>query len=427
MSRVLVLGGGGREHALCHHLQEHGHDVWCSPGNAGIEKTVPCPAPDRAGHHGVVGLARSLEVDFVLVGPEQPLVDGVADALADAGVACFGPSQAAATLEGSKAFMKDVCRAAGADTARFDVCATIEEARAALDAFGPGERVVIKADGLCGGKGVTIADNVAAARAVLDEYFGVGGPARFGDAGQTVVIESFLVGEELSVLGVCDGARALLLPVARDHKQLFDGGQGPNTGGMGAVAPLGPDDGIDAAFMARVQRDVFAPVLAEMSRRGAPYRGLLYAGLMWDRGTGRLAIVEFNVRFGDPEAQAVLFGLEQDLTETLLAVARGGDVDENLTLTCRPTCAVVVASAGYPGPAETGKALSVPPVGGDDAVFYAGVKAGAQGLVSSGGRVLACCARREDMRAAVEAAYALERQVTLDDKQVRRDIGASLL
>ena len=291
---------------------------------------------------------------------------------------------------------------------------------------------MVKADGLCAGKGVTICASAQEAQRVAASFLGdedTDDTPEFGDASRRIIIEEFLLGDELSILGLCDGEDALLFAPARDHKQLHDGGQGPNTGGMGAVAPLTDAHGISSAFLESVRSEVFLPVLREMKRRGSPYRGILYAGLMYS--PTRTAVLEFNCRFGDPEAQAVLMGTRCDLLPLFQTVANEQPLPDNrpdLVASCRPTATVVLASAGYPSQPESGFPIVlddyVPSV--DEKIFYAGVAAQGDGLKTAGGRVLACSASANNHRDAVDRAYQLLSHIDFSGSQYRQDIGASL-
>ncbi|MGZ3479641.1 MAG: phosphoribosylamine--glycine ligase, partial [Myxococcaceae bacterium] len=356
--RVLVLGSGGREHALAWKLaQSPGLTALiCAPGNPGTaslaeNRPVAADRPDE-----VVALARDARPDLVVVGPEAPLVAGVADALRRAGVAVFGPDAAAARLEGSKAFAKEVMIASGVRTPAGRAFTSIAEAEAWARDRGS---VVVKADGLAAGKGVIVAQGVdqavAAVRAV----------AALGESARTLVLEEVLEGEEVSVIALCDGARYVLLPAAQDHKRLLDGDRGPNTGGMGAYCPAPV---LDPAALARVGEEVIAPVLRTMASRGTPFRGALYAGLMVTR-TGP-SVLEFNARFGDPEAQVLAMQLGEDLLPWLDACARGTLAPRPLALLPGATVGVVLASPGYPAAPVTGTPISgVDRIGGSCQVF----------------------------------------------------------
>lgn len=435
--KILVVGSGGREHALAWRLRggpspRADREVLVCPGNAGIARELRCELPRGDGHAGVVRLAQDEGVDLVVVGPEQPLVDGLVDALSAAGIPAFGPTRAAARLEASKAFMKDVCVRAGVVTAPHIATSSPAEAERHIAArAAAGIDVVVKADGLCAGKGVVVARDAAEALAAARDMLGADGPPRFGAASRTIVLEDRLPGEELSVFGLCDGDDAVLFGAARDHKRLRDGDHGPNTGGMGAVAPLDARHGVSDAMLARVRAEVFLPVLAEMRARGAPFRGLLFAGLMVDRGVVR--VLEFNVRFGDPETQALMVATSADLAPLLLVCARGQRLPAGTTLTdvaSDKACVVVVAAEGYPEAPSKGAVIA-----GLDAaaqiegvkVFCAGVAQAAGGaLVASGGRVLAVAAAGARFDDAITRAYAAVRHIQMPGAQVRSDIGHSV-
>ncbi|MGO9820015.1 MAG: phosphoribosylamine--glycine ligase [Solirubrobacteraceae bacterium] len=413
-TRVLVLGGGAREHALVQTLVRSGADVVCAPGNAGIATEVPIPDPGLEASDGaaVVSLARDVGADLVVVGPEAPLVAGVGDALSAAGIRCFGPSGAAAQVEGSKAFCKDVMLAAGLETAAFAVVTDVDAGMAAV----PGYPVVIKADGLAAGKGVMIAPDEASARAALEALLV---ERRFGT--ERVVVEEFLDGEELSLLALCDGERALPLASAQDYKRIFDGDRGPNTGGMGSYSPV---PAVDDARAAEICAAVHQPVLDELARRGTPFHGVLYAGLMM--GASGVKVLEFNVRFGDPETQAILPRLRSDLTQLLAAACEpGGLRGAAIEWADDVAVTVVLASAGYPESSSSGDVIS-----GLDAVpagvFVTHAGTGRDRLsgkiVTAGGRVLSVTALGDDFAGAREAAYAAADMIEFDGKQLRRDI-----
>jgi phosphoribosylamine--glycine ligase len=403
--RVLLVGGGGREHALALGLAADPSvtGLVATPGNPGIGEVAELrPGVTITNPEQVSRLATEVRADLVVIGPEAPLVAGVADAVRAAGIACFGPSRAAARLEGSKAFAKDVMAAAGVPTAACRVCTKPEEVAAALDEFGP--PYVVKADGLAAGKGVVVTGDRDAALA-------------HAAASGTVVVEEYLAGPEVSVFVVCDGTTAVPLLPAQDFKRVGDGDTGPNTGGMGAYAPLpwAPPDLVDTV-MDRIVR----PTLAEMSRRGTPYTGLLYAGLALTAHGPR--VLEFNCRFGDPETQVVLALLETPLAGLLYAAATGNLADHP-PLRWRPGAAVtvVVASAGYPQAPRTGD----PVVGADrPGVLHAGTARRPEDgvLVSAGGRVVACTATGPDLATAREEAYRLVSGVRLAGSHHRTDI-----
>jgi phosphoribosylamine--glycine ligase len=427
--RILVLGGGGREHALAWKLaREAGVDeVVVAPGSAGIaqEPRVRCVPVDPMDPAAVVGLAMAEAVDLVVVGPEAPLGAGVVDALEAAGIPAFGPVQAAARMETSKAFCHDVAEAAGVPMARARSFAA-GETEAALafvrELAGAGLGVVLKADGLAAGKGVIVTTSTEQALDLAPSFL-VGRPA-----GEPVlVIEARLDGREASVIAICDGTTGVALPAARDHKRLCDGDAGPNTGGMGAYSPLPDLD--DAAVDAAVDT-IHRPILAELARRGTPFRGFLYAGLMLTAAGP--VLLETNVRLGDPEAQAILPRLDADLAPLLLAAARGSlpaDVGRRLPVDEAATVAIVLAGHGYPGDPRRGDPIE----GLDEAgaigaiVFHAGTIARRRpegGFGTNGGRVLAVVARGEDLAQARERAERAADAVTFDGAQRRHDIAA---
>ncbi|MEL6337907.1 MAG: phosphoribosylamine--glycine ligase, partial [Pseudomonadota bacterium] len=338
---ILILGGGGREHALAAAIARSPDcdRLVCAPGNAGIAalaECLPCAIEEPA---AVVALARDVAADLVVVGPEAPLAAGVADALSAAGVAVLGPSAAAARLEASKRFTKEICDACGAPTAAWARFAEAEAARAYVIA--EGAPIVVKADGLAAGKGVVVAMTVEEALAAIDRLM--------AEPGAEVVIEAFMAGEEASLFVLCDGETALEFGRAQDHKRAFDGDTGPNTGGMGAYSPAPV---LSDAVAERAMTEIVRPVLAEMARRGMPFRGILYAGLMIEDGAPRL--VEFNVRFGDPEAQVVLPRLASDALALFRAAAAGGLAGETVAWRAEAALTVVLATKGYPGAYEKG-------------------------------------------------------------------------
>lgn len=415
--RVLVIGGGGREHALSWalHRAPSVDAVHCAPGNAGIAQVATChPATDPVDREQVVALADEVGAELVVVGPEAPLVAGVADALRAAGVRVFGPSAAAARIEGSKRFAKEIMTAAGVPTARYWSGNDPERAVAALDAFTP--PYVVKADGLAAGKGVAICPDRADAVAAIEETMIAG---FFGDAGDVVVIEEYMAGPEVSVFALCDGADVRLLAPAQDFKRAHDGDTGPNTGGMGAWCPYPLDDGtIDD-----LDRTVFRPVLDELAARNLPYIGTLYAGLvLTERGP---QVLEFNARFGDPEAQVVLPRLRTDFGVLLAACADGRIADAPpMTWDDRACVTVVLASGGYPGRYETGRAITgLDRAASDDAVvFHAGTARHDDDVVTAGGRVLAVSGLGRSVADARSAAYAAADRISFADLHRREDI-----
>ena len=406
--RILVIGSGAREHALLLALQRDPgvSALACAPGNAGTARVAPRHPVDAADAAAVVALARELGSDLVVVGPEVPLVLGVADAVREAGIACFGPSAAAARIEGSKAFAKDVMAAAGVRTARAEVVDTPAALDGALDRFGP--TWVVKDDGLAAGKGVVVTPDRDAARAHA---------AALLDDGHPVLLESFLDGPEVSLFCLVDGTTVLPLLPAQDHKRAGDDDRGPNTGGMGAYAPLpwAPD-----GLVEEVVRDVVAPVAAELAARGCPFQGLLYAGLAV--GAEGPAVVEFNCRFGDPETQAVLALLRTPLGGLLHDVATGAlAADRTLDWEPGAAVAVVLAAENYPGRPRTGDVVT----GADtEGVLHAGTETADGGaVVSAGGRVLSVVGTGADLAAAREQAYDRLAGVRLAGSHHRTDIG----
>lgn len=413
--RVLVLGGGGREHALAWKLAQSPHltQLWCAPGNPGTAahaRNVPLRPDDPA---AVVAFAREQRVDLVVVGPEAPLMAGVADALAAAGVACFGPVAAAARVEGSKAYAKEVMAAAGVPTAAAETFTDPARAEAAARAMG---RVVVKADGLAAGKGVVVALSPEEAVAAVREM------TALGEAGRRLVLEEVLEGEEVSVIALCDGERYALLPPAQDHKRVGEGDTGPNTGGMGAYAPA---PFLSREALAQVGEQVISPVLALLRERGAPFRGALYAGLMLTRAGPR--VLEFNARFGDPETQVLMMQLREDLLPLLDACARGRLEARPLLEHPGASVGVVVAAHGYPASPRKGDPVALGAVDPGAQVFHAGTAEGGGGLVTSGGRVLTVCARGAGVAEARERAYAAVSRVSIPGAHFRRDIGAKAL
>jgi phosphoribosylamine--glycine ligase len=422
--KILVIGSGAREHALAWKLsREPGVDaVMCAPGNPGIASEARCLPVDVGSSSELLALAQSLDVDLAVVGPELPLSRGVVDAFNAAGRAIVGPTKAAAALEWSKAFAKDFMARHRVPTAAFRVC---ESAHVALTAIRRGEfafPLVLKADGLAAGKGVVIAEDAAAAEAVVGAMMV---ERRFGDAGDRIVLEEFLAGQEASYFVLADGTNFITLGSAQDHKRIFDDDRGPNTGGMGAFAP---SPLITVEMSQRVADAIVAPVLAGMEQEGHPYRGFLYVGLMLT--TDGPKVIEFNVRFGDPEAQVVLPMLDEDLAWLLGEAATGALPSRSARFRNEPHVGVVLAAGGYPDAPETGKTID-----GIDAasetpgslVFHAGTARRDGRLVTAGGRVLTVVGRSATYRDAIDTAYAAASRIHFEGMQYRRDIGRKAL
>lgn len=416
--RVLIIGSGGREHALSWKIAKGGkaERIYCAPGNGGTAQegeNIPLKDSDVA---GLVAFAKENAIDFVIPGPELPLTLGVVDAMRQEGIRCFGPSKWCAQLEGSKAFAKDIMQKAGVPTAACGVFTELEAARAFVEE--KGAPIVIKADGLAAGKGVIVAQTKEEALDALDRIMG----GVFGEAGSRVVIEEFLVGEEVSLLAFCDGTTALPLPSAQDHKAVFDGDTGPNTGGMGAYspAPILPD--ADLEKMADI---AIRPILKEMARQGHPFTGILYAGLMMTEDGPK--VLEYNVRFGDPECQPLLMRLESDLLDVMGACIDGRLAEVKLALRPESALGVVIAAEGYPGGYPKGmeiKGIDVVDALPDTKVFQAGTKREGSRTLSSGGRVLCVTALGNGLVEAQKRAYEAVAKIDMDKSQHRSDIGA---
>jgi phosphoribosylamine--glycine ligase len=419
---ILLLGSGGREHALAWKMASSPltDRLYCAPGNAGIAREAECVALDLADHGAVIAFCRQHHIDLVVVGPEAPLCAGIVDDLEAAGIKAFGPTRAAARLEGSKGFTKDLCRASGIPTAAYERFRAADPAKAYVRARGA--PIVVKADGLAAGKGVVVAQTVAEAEAAIDMMFGGGiAVSNLGEAGGEVVIEEFLTGEEASFFALCDGETAIALTTAQDHKRAFDGDQGPNTGGMGAYSPA---PNIDAATSARVMADIISPTLRAMQAMGAPYKGVLYAGLMITADGPKL--IEYNARFGDPETQVLMLRLMSDLVPALLASRDGQLKSFDLRWYPDPALTVVMAAKGYPGEYARGSVIE----GLDDAakvegveIFHAGTKADGRRILANGGRVLNVSAIGKTVREAQARAYEAIARIRWPEGFYRHDIG----
>jgi len=415
---ILLLGGGGREHALAWKLAASPltDRLVCAPGNAGIAREAECVALDLADHAAVIAYCRANAIDLVVVGPEGPLCAGIVDDLEAAGIKTFGPSRAAARLEGSKGFTKDLCRVNRIPTAAYERFRAAAPAKAHVRASGA--PIVVKADGLAAGKGVIVAQDIAEAEAAIDMMFGGG----LGDAGAELIVEEFLAGEEASFFALCDGDTAIPLASAQDHKRAFDGDTGPNTGGMGAYSPAPI---VDAAMSARVMGEIVAPTLAAMKAMGTPFKGVLYAGLMITAEGPKL--IEYNVRFGDPECQVLMLRLMSDLVPALLA-SRDGML-KSLDLRWYPQVAltVVMAANGYPGSYAKGSVIdglaAAAAVEGVQ-IFHAGTKEMDGRILANGGRVLNVTALGGTVREARARAYAAISRIRWPEGFYRHDIGA---
>jgi phosphoribosylamine---glycine ligase len=412
---ILLLGSGGREHALAWQLAQSPNltQLYATPGNPGIAEEAELVALDATDHAAVIAFCQAHAIDLVVIGPEAPLVDGLSDALRAAGVPVFGPSQAAAQLEGSKGFTKDLCARAGIPTAGYVRTASLDKARAALTRFAA--PYVLKADGLAAGKGVVIAETLDEAEAALADMFG----GAFGGAGAQVVIEEFMHGEEASFFALTDGTAIIPFGSAQDHKRVGDGDTGPNTGGMGAYSPAPV---LTPALQARVMAEIIEPTVRTMREEGHPYQGVLFAGLMLTADGPKL--IEYNARFGDPECQVLMMRLESDLVPVMLACAKGALAGVEVAFRDQTALTVVVAAKGYPGTPEKGGAIDL---GEAEAagvkVFHAGTALKDGALVANGGRVLNVTAMASSVTEAQQRAYHAVDAVSFPSGFCRRDIG----
>ena len=414
---ILLLGSGGREHALAWKLSSSPlvTKLWCAPGNAGIAQEAECVALDTADHAAVISFCRDNAVEFVVVGPEAPLAAGIVDDLAAAGIKAFGPSKAAARLEGSKGFTKDLCQANNIPTAAYQRFTDADKAKAYIRA--QGAPIVVKADGLAAGKGVVVAETLDDALDAIDMMLSGG----FGEAGAEAVVEEFLVGEEASFFVLCDGEHALALATAQDHKRAYDGDNGPNTGGMGAYSPAPV---MTDAMCQRAMEEIIYPTLRAMSAMGAPYKGVLFAGLMITEDGPKL--IEYNCRFGDPETQVLMIRLMSDLLPALIASADGQLKNFDLRWFPDPALTVVMAAKGYPGTYERGTRIAglerAAKIDGVE-IFHAGTKASGDWILSNGGRVLNVTASGKTVGEAQRRAYEAIGLINWPEGFCRRDIG----
>jgi phosphoribosylamine--glycine ligase len=420
--KVLVVGGGGREHALVWKLRQSPlvKELFCAPGNAGISRLAQCVPISSGDVEGMLGFARDRRVDLTVVGPEEPLVKGIADRFEAEGLAIFGARARAAELEGSKAFAKELMKRHGIPTGEFRVFSNPDEAKQYVR--GTGGPIVVKADGLAAGKGVFPCTTTEEALAAVDRIMVT---RDFGSAGDCLVVEEFLAGEEASFLAITDGETVVPFPSSQDHKAVGDGDRGPNTGGMGAYSPAPV---VTPQLHDQVMERIMIPTVRAMAREGRPFRGILYAGLMISEGVAQ--VLEYNVRLGDPEAQPLLMRLKGDLVPVLWAAIRGRLQEAPLAWDPRAAVCVVMASEGYPGPYVKGR-----PISGLDAagameevmVFHAGTRESEGRIVTDGGRVLGVTARGEDVATAISRAYGAVDRIHWQGVHFRRDIGRKAL
>jgi len=410
---ILVVGSGGREHAIAWRCAAEGHKVWTAPGNPGIAAVAECVPLESQTPERYLEVANLINADLTIVGPEAPLVAGIVDLFESHGRKVFGPRREAAQLEGSKAFSKEFMARHGIPTARFQIFDSLAEARAALVRFEL--PVVLKADGLAAGKGVVIAKTRAEAEAALEGFV-------FGDlvgaAGSRVIIEDFWRGEEVSFIAICDQDRARALPPSQDHKAIFENDEGPNTGGMGAYS----DDRILSGEQKEwILNNVILRTLEGMAAEGMPFRGFLYAGLMMTADGPK--VLEYNVRLGDPETQALLYRMEGGFAETILAATEGRLDSARLRIGAGASACVVLAAAGYPGKVRSGDVIEGLDEVEGATVFHAGTRREGDRIVTAGGRVLGVTGRGESLRAALDAVYGAVRPIRFEGMQYRRDIG----
>lgn len=417
--KVLVIGGGGREHAVCKKLSELRDvtQILCAPGNAGIAQVARCiPEVKATDVEGIVALAKNEKVDFVCVTPDDPLALGCVDRLEEEGIPAFGPTAYAAQMEASKIFSKNLMRKYGIPTAKCEIFTEMDKALAYLDT--QETPIVVKADGLALGKGVVVASTIEEAKNAVIEMMEGG---KFGRSGARVLIEECMVGREVTVLCFCDGKTIRPMPASQDHKRVFDGDKGPNTGGMGAFAP---SPLYTEEIAARTEKEILLPTLNAMNSEGFTFKGVLYVGLMLTKDGPK--VVEYNARFGDPETQVVLPLLESDLFAIMRAVREGRLAETDIRWKKESAACIVLASGGYPGKYESGKLIS----GLEDAeaagatVYHAGTKKTDVGYVTAGGRVLGVTALGNTLADAVHSAYAAAEKIHFEGAHMRRDIGS---
>ena len=427
--KILVVGSGGREHAITWRLAQDAekHELFCAPGNAGTAAIATNVAVGAEDVEAVAKWARENNPDLVVVGPEAPLVKGLVDQLLSLGIPAFGPVAAGARMEGSKRFAKEIMDAAGVPTGKAETFTDAAKAKAALPSYGL--PVVVKADGLAAGKGVIVAETTEQAEAAIDDMLVAN---KFGAAGAEVLLEEFLHGEECSILAMVDGENAVLLPSSQDHKRIFDGDKGPNTGGMGAYSPAPV---VTSDKLPMIKEKIIMPVVRELKKRGITYRGILYAGLMVNdenanphgpiaKSGSTVNVVEFNARFGDPETEAVLPRLGGSFATALLHAATGCLKDEDIVVKPEAAATVIISSAGYPGSYEKGKEMSgfAAAAAAGALVFHCGSKAVDGKIVTAGGRVLSVTGMGTTLREAVDTAYAGVKEISFDGMFYRKDI-----
>ena len=427
--KILVVGSGGREHAITWRLAQDAekHELFCAPGNAGTAAIATNVAVGAEDVEAVAKWARENNPDLVVVGPEAPLVKGLVDQLLSLGIPAFGPVAAGARMEGSKRFAKEIMDAAGVPTGKAEMFTDAAKAKAALPSYGL--PVVVKADGLAAGKGVIVAETTEQAEAAIDDMLVAN---KFGAAGAEVLLEEFLHGEECSILAMVDGENAVLLPSSQDHKRIFDGDKGPNTGGMGAYSPAPV---VTSDKLPMIKEKIIMPVVRELKKRGITYRGILYAGLMVNdenanphgpiaKSGSTVNVVESNARFGDPETEAVLPRLGGRFATALLHAATGCLKDEDIVVKPEAAATVIISSAGYPGSYEKGKEMSgfEAAAAAGALVFHCGSKAVDGKIVTAGGRVLSVTGMGATLREAVDTAYAGVKEISFDGMFYRKDI-----